>query len=222
MLHRISVSLVVLLFIGTAYALDYEALKPRPGDLDRIKKFESLQSQESIEKARKYEGLKENMNLAPVIPQNAGLQETERSEESFNSQINGSKEAYLFYLISKSVPSSAISNIFMQAKKLKGVNFYGVLRGVDSAREVLSKMEQMNEFNDITIKVNPLIFRNVGAEVVPAFVYAVCPPRELFRSAECEYRMIVYGDMTLLGALEKMGDHDHYLQKVYEELKNDF
>ncbi len=114
-------------------------------------------------------------------------------------------------------------NLFLSRhKSYKGINFYGVLRGVDAKREVLIKIQGIKDFGEITVKVNPLIFRNVSAEAVPAFVYALCATPQMFRSGDCEYRMILYGDLTLMGALEKMADEDNDLEGIYQELKDAF
>ncbi len=221
MLHRLSVPLIVIiLWTGSAPALDMENLKPRPGDLERVKKFEALKTQEGIGKAKQYESLKEGADLNRV--QSLISKDKEPTPPIHIAGTQGERQKYLFFLFSKSVPDSAIESVFAQAQKLKGINFYGVLRGVDRNREVLTKIQGIKNFGEITVKVNPLIFRHVNAEAVPAFVYAQCAAPQMFRSGDCEYRMILYGDLSLIGALEKMADEDKALESIYQELKDAF
>ncbi len=221
MLHRLSVPLIAIIWwAGSALAFDMESLKPRPEDLEQAKKFESLKTSEGMEKAKKFEGLKEGADLKRV---QSLIQKGQEQAPAVNlTDAQPERQKYLFFLFSKSVPDSAIESVFAQAQKLQGINFYGVLRGVDAKREVLTKIQGIKDFGEITVKVNPLIFRNVSAETVPAFVYALCATPQMFRSGDCEYRMILYGDLTLMGVLEKMADQDNDLEGIYQELKDAF
>ena len=57
----------------------------------------------------------------------------------------------------------------------------------------------------IRVKINPLIFRGVGAKVVPAFVLANCDVISgVLRSKTCVYEKVIYGDVSLKFALEKL------------------
>ena len=206
MLRRISIPLTVLIMTtGIAFPLDMEKLKPKPTDLERAKKYEHLKD-----------------NIAPVKISPAQGQAGNQRPAAGSTARQTAKQKYLFYLFSKSVTDSAIESIFMQAGKLKGVSFFGVLRGVDRERGVLVKIQRLKDFSGITVKVNPMIFRQTGVEMVPAFVYALCPPEETFRSAECDYRLVLYGDLTLLGALERMSEQERDLEPVCRELENAF
>lgn len=225
LLRRISISIIVflaLLCAGTSHTLDMESLKPSQEDIEKAKKYESLKGQKVDEKAKEREALKENINLDKV--QEITRPDVKSSKNSLAGELSspGKREAYLFYLFSKSVPQSAVDSIFGQAKKLKGVNFYGVLRGIDSKRDVLKAVRETKNFGGITIKVNPLIFRFVGASMVPAFVYAQCPPKVMFRSKECDFKLVIYGDMTLMGALSMMAEKDKDIEGIYADLKNSF
>ena len=42
------------------------------------------------------------------------------------------------------------------------------------------------------------------------------------QSAECDYRLVLYGDLTLRGALERMSEQESDLEPVYRELENAF
>jgi type-F conjugative transfer system pilin assembly protein TrbC len=199
---------------------DIKKFMPKPEDLEKVRQFESFKRQEHIENAQKYEYLKDNVNIDKVqdivLPQNK-----KQTAKIDITALQGEKQKYIFYLFSKSIPDIAVESVFNQSKKLD-INFYGVLRGIDRERAVLEKVKDIKEFEDITIKVNPLIFKAVGAQVVPAIVYAYCPPPAMFRSADCDYKYVVYGDISLMGALEVMGRHDSEAQRLYEELLNAF
>jgi len=199
---------------------DIEKFMPKPEDLERVRQFESLKKQEHIESAKKYEYLKDNVNIDKV--QDVALPQNKKQTAKIDiAALQNEKQKYIFYLFSKSIPDIAVESVFNQSKKLD-INFYGVLRGIDKERVVLEKVKGIKGFEDITIKVNPLIFKAVGAEVVPAIVYAYCPPPAMFRSADCEYKYAVYGDISLMGALEVMGRHDSEVQKLYEEALSAF
>ncbi|MDQ7082108.1 MAG: TrbC family F-type conjugative pilus assembly protein [Aquificota bacterium] len=111
-----------------------------------------------------------------------------------------SKEKVIFYLFSRSVPHATVDNVFRQAKSLKGWKFYGVIRGID--REILSYIASLKNFKYVSVKVNPLIFEKVGAEVVPAFVFAECKMiMGILRTKNCEFNAVLYGDVSLKWAL---------------------
>ncbi len=199
---------------------DIEKFMPKPEDIERVKQFESLKKQEHIESAQKYEYLKDNAAIDKVQDIALPLNKKQTAKIDIAS-LQSEKQKYIFYLFSKSIPDIAVESVFMQSKKLS-INFYGVLRGIDRERVVLEKVKGIKGFEDITINVNPLIFKAVSAEVVPAFVYAYCPPPAMFRSSDCEWKYVVYGDISLMGALEVMGRHDSEAQRLYEELLNAF
>ncbi len=114
----------------------------------------------------------------------------------------GSKEKVIFYLFSRSVPATTVDNVFSQAKKLKGIKFYGVIRGID--REALHYITSLKNFGEVRIKINPLIFEKVGAEVVPAFVFAECRTvMGILRAGNCEFKAVLYGDVSLEWAVER-------------------
>ncbi len=221
MSHWLLVSVMVILSISPVYGVDLEKMKPKPEDIERVQKLEqSLKKPEYIEKAKQYEHLKDRVDMNKT---QSAIQPQLDNQNILNNQVisQPDKQKYIFYLFSKSIPDTAIESVFIQSKKLN-VNFYGVLRGIDKEGAVLEKIKGIKGFEDITIKVNPLIFNAVGAKVVPAIVYAYCPQPQMFSSSDCDYKYIVYGDLTLMGALEIMGRHDSETQRLYEELKNAF
>jgi len=203
-----------------AVKTDIKKFMPNPEDLERVRQFESLKRQEHIENAKKYEHLKDNVNIDKV--QDVALPQNKKQTTKIDiAALQNEKQKYIFYLFSKSIPNIAVESVFNQSKKLD-INFYGVLRGIDKERVVLEKVKGIKGFEEITVKVNPLIFKAVGAQMVPAIVYAYCPPPAMFRTADCEWKYVVYGDISLLGALEVMGRHDSEAQRLYEELLNAF
>ena len=113
-----------------------------------------------------------------------------------------SKKKVIFYLFSRSVPRATVDNVFRQAKNLKDWKFYGVIRGID--REILSYITSLKNFRHVSVKVNPLIFEKVGAEVVPAFVFAECKTTMgVVRTKDCDFKAVLYGDVSLKWALER-------------------
>ncbi|OGW23083.1 MAG: hypothetical protein A2X55_08905 [Nitrospirae bacterium GWB2_47_37] len=223
MLYWISVPIIVIFLLkSSVYAFDPEQLKPKPEDIERAQQLEQrLEKPEYIEKAKQYEHLKERADTDKVqaIVQPQADKPADKQIVKTNSQTG--KQRYIFYLFSKSIPNITVESVFIQSKKLS-INFYGVLRGVDKQRAVLEKIKGVKGFEDITVKINPLIFKAVGAEMVPAIVYAYCPHPAMFRSADCDYKYVVYGDISLIGALEVIGRHDSEAQRLYEELNNAF
>ncbi|GER94865.1 hypothetical protein A45J_2631 [hot springs metagenome] len=181
---------------------------------DVTNKFQNLlPKKEDLEKASQYAKLKDKTDIHPIKEQ-----EKQKEDKKQITIKKPEKEEYIFYLFSKSVPDITLESVFNQSKKLPNINFYGVLRGIDKTHSVFEKIKNIKGFEDITIKVNPLIFKAVGAQVVPAIVYAYCPPPDMFRSAECDYQYVVYGDISLAGALEVMGEHNIRLKELSEEL----
>ncbi len=117
-----------------------------------------------------------------------------------NAKKPTEKRKIIFYLFSRSVPARTVNNVFASSRKLKGFEFFGVLRGID--KKTLEYLQNVDSFKKVRIKINPYIFEKVGAGVVPAFVYAECPPGE-FRSKLCDYKYVVYGDISLEYAMDK-------------------
>lgn len=222
LLSRLSVS-VILVISGltcASWALDLDALTPKTKDLERVQKFEKLADPKIISGVRKFEKLRDAADLDKVnsvAHGGAGASGINRAM----SVGGGRVQKYIFYLFSQSVPDVTVNSVFDQAKKLvkEDIVFYGVVRGVDGDRKILDKFRNLRS-KGIRLKINPLIFRGVGAEVVPAFVYAVCPEKNSFRSRDCDYRLVVYGDMTLAGALEKLSQGDVALEGVYKRLRD--
>jgi len=209
LLYGFSISIVFIFFITTALAIDTEQLKPKPEDIERAKKYEYLKNSHQL-----------GVESLPLQALSRGRESDANKQIPTINSLQRQKEKYLFYLFSKSVPDETIISHISQSNKLKGINFFGVLRGVDKERKVLSKIQQIKSFDGVTVKINPLIFRHTKANMVPAFVYAFCPPKDAFRSDDCEFKMILYGDLTLIGALESMSDRDSDIEKIYKELKD--
>lgn len=111
----------------------------------------------------------------------------------------------IFYLFSRSVPSSTVENVFKSSEKLKDYEFYGVLMGIDKV--TLSYLYRIKPFKEgkITVKINPLIFEKVGAKVVPAFVLADCKKEfGIIRTKNCKFEAVMFGDTSLEFFLKKL------------------
>lgn len=127
----------------------------------------------------------------------------------------GEKERILFFLFSLSVPEQTVENVFSAAKDItekEKVYFYGVLRGLNrkGSRPVEARiwayLSRVNEKagGDIRVKVNPEMFKALKVNFVPAYVLADCPVTAgIIRSKGCEYRGILYGDVSPYFAVEK-------------------
>jgi len=114
------------------------------------------------------------------------------------------KVEVIFYLFSRSVPKQTVENVFKSAEKLTDYEFYGVVRGIDG--KTLSYLASIESFKKgkITVKINPLIFERVGAEVVPAFVFAECKKEfGILRTRNCDFKAVLFGDTSLDFAIEK-------------------
>ncbi|HID04970.1 MAG TPA: hypothetical protein EYP20_04100 [Aigarchaeota archaeon] len=212
--------------LGTALSVfceEYKALLPSKERIEEIRrdfeKFKSrkiqidtgnlLPSEEKIREVKErykhlgeYSG-EEIEGLRDALLTSAGQQRVWKIFFSTPppSEENSKKET-IFYLFSRSVPRATVDNVFRWAKNLKDWKFYGVIRGID--KEILSYITSLKNFRHITIKVNPLIFEKVGAEVVPAFVFAECKMiMGVLRTGDCEFKAVLYGDVSLKWALEK-------------------
>ncbi len=218
---------------GYAGDFDFSNLAPTAEDINSVKQFESLAPQQPGEAVKQYEYLEQKTDSGQVKSyidnQISSKKDTNRKSDvipagaSADLFANPPKQPYVFYLFSGSMPDVAIGNVFIQALKLDGLNFRGVLRGVDDNQDVIRKLMGIREQAEgITIAINPLVFKYVGAQVVPAFVFAHCPTPAMFRSAECDFDYVVYGDMSLLGALEIIGRENKEAKDSYDELRNAF
>ena len=188
---------------------DFEHLKDRKVDFDAQR---LLPSEEKIKEVKeKYEHLTDYDEELIESFKDAMLTNIKlrRVWELFfkkplpqEAELKSSRSRVVFYLFSRSVPKTTVENVFSQAKKLKDYEFYGVIRGID--KEVLGYITSIKSFSGITVKVNPLIFERVGAEVVPAFVFAECKKTMgILRTKDCDFKAVLYGDVSLKWALER-------------------
>lgn len=204
---------------------DYSHLVDRAKDKETIEKYSSLVKEEYLKDVKKYEYLKENVDMAKVqdvVNKNKTNIDREKLKEIFK-QRESTKVLSIFYLFSQSVPDSIVDTVFLTAKKLpQDVAFYGVLRGIDRDRKILQKLMNMQNFPEIEIKIHPFIFRELHVERVPAVVFGYCPPSEMFEFEKCDLNYIIYGDISLKGALELVADKDEAVRKLYKKIKNDF
>ncbi len=182
--------------------LNLRKLRPSEEQMIKVKrKFEHLKEKRADRKT-----LEELVNLNPGAYSTEEILDLFRKYQlkldlkAFTRRREGTRKI-IFYLFSRSVPARTTDSVFSQAGKLpKGIEFYGVLTGID--RKTLTYLRKLKSFGAVRIKINPYIFEKAGAGVVPAFVYAECPEGE-FRSRLCEYRYVLYGDVPLGYALEK-------------------
>jgi len=154
--------------------------------------------------------------------------------DKFINAINTSKKVlHILYLFSSSMPEQAVSNIFQQYEKVhqyfNEVKFYAVMTGVDieikdrQGYKFFDEIFKKKQFENIHVKINPYIFKMNNVKKVPAFLVANCSNDEL-RSDECEFKYIVYGDMTLLHALEIIKDKtgDKEISDIYYTIRQEF
>ncbi len=174
--------------------IDVDKLLPSEGEIKRVRERYKHLGKFDQEKTQK---------LIDALLTSAGQQRI--WEMFFNRPMPQKAQEparVIFYLFSRSVPSTTVGNVFRQAKKIKGYEFYGVVRGID--KKLLSYLTSLKEFQGITVKINPLIFEKVGAEVVPAFVFAECKKTMgILRTKDCDFKAVLYGDVSLKWAIER-------------------
>ena len=179
--------------------VDEEMLMPKADNLKEVEeKFRSLK--ENKADVSKYKKLGENINLKLL----ENIYGKNWLDIRLKLEGNPEKKNLIFYLFSTSVPMQTVKNVFLASQKYKNLEFYGVLRGINKKTwKYLNSMDKA--MNNMTIKVNPLIFKAVDAKVVPAFVIAECPnrPYGVIRSKYCKFKAVLYGDVSLDFAIEK-------------------
>ncbi|ACO04995.1 hypothetical protein PERMA_A0022 (plasmid) [Persephonella marina EX-H1] len=178
--------------------VDEEMLMVKPENLKEVGKFKSLT--ENKADVSEYKKLGENVNLK-LLENIYG-----KNWLDIRLKLEGKpeKKNLIFYLFSTSVPMQTVKNVFLASQKYENLEFYGVLRGI--SKKTWKYLNSLDEaMNNMTVKVNPLIFKAVDAEVVPAFVIAECPERPygIIRSKSCKFKAVLYGDVSLDFAVEK-------------------
>lgn len=132
------------------------------------------------------------------------------------------KNPVLFYLYSESVPDQTLKNIFRDAKKIKTIPFYGVVRGFsgegdDALKNYIQKQVNRTEAEEIETKMDPYVFRELNTKKVPALAYGACTNTPV----KCEYYAIIYGDSELeymVSQIAKAMNNDPLMAKVLKEL----
>jgi hypothetical protein len=219
LLFRVSISLIFFLFLlfnGTLAGdagdprvksdQKYEKFLPSKEEIEEVKKkFSSLNKPADVSDFEKF--TKGDLSVVEKFGKLASLEKDWWLKLYANRQKR--KKLVVFYLFSSSVPESSVRNILSQAGLVPTkVAFYPVLRGIPSL-DYLEKMRNWKEIAGITVKINPLIFRGVGAKVVPAYVLAECDVvAGVLRSKTCTYLKVLYGDVSLKFALEKFFAED--------------
>lgn len=175
-----------------------EMLMVKPENLKEVEKYKNLK--ENKADVSKYKELGKNINLKLL----ENIYGKNWLDIRLKLEGNPEKKNLIFYLFSTSVPIQTVKNVFLASQKYKDLEFYGVLRGINKKTwKYLNSMDKA--MNNMTVKVNPLIFRAVDAKVVPAFVIAECPnrPYGIIRSKYCKFKAVLYGDVSLDFAIEK-------------------
>lgn len=204
MLCRFSISLILAASISS-YAADLNNSKLLPtktqiqsaqkkfGELNKtdpskVKQFEKLNNPDLT----KMQELFKNQRISGY----ANLQNTSNAKKT---------TGIIFYLFSKTVPDYTVKNVFKDSKNIPSrYQFNGVLRGLD--KDGLKKLEEWQEISDVTVKINPIIFDEAKVNTVPAFVYAECnTTTPILRTNSCVFKKVLFGDVSLEFALEKMG-----------------
>lgn len=134
------------------------------------------------------------------------------------SQEGKTNQPYLFYLTSRSVPVKVVRNISIQSKRLDGMKFKVVLRGLDrKTLEYIRELYQEIQGKRPGIKIHPFIFREANVNRVPAFVYGICDDSRGFRFRNCNLKGVVYGDeLSLQGAIDIFSQKFIKLKDVYQ------
>jgi type-F conjugative transfer system pilin assembly protein TrbC len=225
LLYRLSISIITIFLLLLSYGTPIHADDRSTGpDMSAL-----IPSQSAIqETAKKYEHLLNRRADTGTLSRIANPDKDNKTPipalESFQSG-ESQRKPYIFYLFSGSVPDVAVDSVFSQSKKLP-FPFYGVIRGVDKDRKIIKKIQDVSQKErGITVKINPKIYKQLNAEMVPAFVFAYCPTSNRFRSKDCDYKYIIYGDMSLTGALEIMArenSQDKDINQIYEAIRNAF
>jgi len=200
----------------------YKELEKRKINVDTNK---LLPSEEQMKQAEKYKDLTKNQKDVSKYQELGNKIDWDKITKIYGSnylemqmkinqmlQSKNEKKQVVFYLISTSMPKETIINVIQTAKK-ENVELYPVLRGLN--RKGYKPVERfifewVNDLNNqigggIRVKVNPIIFNEVQANVVPAFVLADCPERYfgIIRSKSCQFKAVLYGDVSLDFAIER-------------------
>ncbi len=209
MLFRFSISVIILLILHLvdAFAGQWDDLLPKRETLLEVEKnYSRLRKGRNVEKFKK-------------LTQSRDITEFERFIDSFNldklskdwwlkayKRTENREKEFLFYLFSSSVPDETVRNVLSQRYLIPPeIGFYPVLRGIPSI-DYLKKMKEWKELAGVKVKINPIIFKKAGVEVVPAFVLAKCKViGGILRSKTCVFQKVLYGDVSLQFALEKFG-----------------
>jgi len=234
LLYRLSISVITIVLFLLSYYIspvhpadrkdatpDLSVLVPSKTDIQKTaEKYEHL-----LLPRADIEAVSRIANPADKNTQTQMLPAVKSLQESIQEGTAEKRTPYIFYLFSASVPDVAVDSVFSQASKLP-FPFFGVIRGVDNNKKILQKLENLpHRENGFTVKINPRIYKQVKAEMVPAFVFAYCPTPSRFRSKDCDYKYILYGDMSLTGALEIMArenSQDKDINQIYEAMRNAF
>jgi type-F conjugative transfer system pilin assembly protein TrbC len=232
LLYWLSISIIATVFFllpcyvtpihaaGRSAGPDMSVLVPCQSEIQKTaKKYEHLLNGQADMEAISRIANPDKETQTQMLPAVKSLQDSIQERESQK------RKPYIFYLFSGSVPDVAVDSVFAQSRRLP-CPFFGVIRGVDKDRNIIKKIQDLyQKERDVTVKINPRIYRQLNAEMVPAFVFAYCPTPSRFRSKECEYKYILYGDMSLMGALEIMArenTQDKDINQIYEAIRNAF
>lgn len=133
------------------------------------------------------------------------------------------KNAALFYLYSDSMPDQTLKNIFRDAKRIKAIPFYGVVRGFtgegkEALKSYMQKQINKTEADDIETKMDPYVFRELKAQKVPALAYGACTTQPV----KCDYYAIIYGDAELEYMVSQIARalNDPLMTRVSKELSS--
>lgn len=203
MLCRLSISLIFSAWFVGAAELNTTKLLPTNFQMENVRQRYSELNKTDAKNIKQFEKLntfKDVEKIQALFKQQriANYGEIQAADSKKTSQI-------IFYLFSKTVPDETVKNIFKAAKKLPNkYDFYGVLRGLD--KDGLKKMETWHEIDGVTVKINPIIFDEAQVNTVPAVVYAECKTTApILRTGSCAFKKVLFGDVSLEFALEKMG-----------------
>jgi conjugal transfer pilus assembly protein TrbC len=124
----------------------------------------------------------------------------------------------VFIFVSFSMPEDSLRGWLREADKIK---IPVVVRGLvnNSFRDTTQVVMKLTNQHG-GVQLNPILFKRFGIEKVPALVVA---DASCVNQNQCEHYDVMYGDVTLEYALEKIvnaeDDFSSYAQSLLQELK---
>lgn len=236
-MKRVFILFVILIGMVTGvFALDYSSLVPDNDSINNIKlKYKHLGDRKAVTN-KDNSGYITNVDMQKVTEVIKGFLPINMlgyiDLQKFYNLLNQKKvDKYVFYLFSRSIGKEGVVSVLRDLAKAndilagRNIHFVGVIRGLDEDKKTFRFLQSIGKENsmNVKVKINPLIFRAVNANMVPAFLYAECPSPENYRTKKCNFKYIIYGEMSLHRALELLSDKtkDRDIDEIYMSLRGE-